>query len=165
MIYFFINIYVVQWWDSYGDEVPELQAFAIRVLGLTCSASACERNWSTFNQVHTKRRNRLSTSKMNDLVYIMYNRRLKYNFMKKLSLKDEDDPLIVEDVPSDDEWMVDPENEEDDDSLSVEANDAIEDEGQNSASLKRKNIHVDLEEDDESNDDYDGGAFKMDHVG
>ena len=117
--------------------MPDLQAFAIRVLGLTCSASACERNWSTFNQVHTKRRNRLGTSKMNDLVYIMYNRKLKYNFMKKLSLKDEEDPLIVEDVPSDDEWMVNPDNEEGDDNISVEENAAIADEGQSATSLKR----------------------------
>ncbi|KAH6808014.1 hypothetical protein C2S51_029122 [Perilla frutescens var. frutescens] len=63
----------VIWWDNFGDEVPELKSFAMKILGLTCSSSACERNWSTFNQVHTKRRNRLSTSKLNSLVYIMYN--------------------------------------------------------------------------------------------
>jgi hypothetical protein len=33
-----------QWWDSYGDEYPELQRFAIRVLSLTCTSSGCERN-------------------------------------------------------------------------------------------------------------------------
>ncbi|XP_073268810.1 uncharacterized protein [Populus alba] len=37
-----------KWWDSYGDECPELQKFAIRVLSLTCSSSGCERNWSAF---------------------------------------------------------------------------------------------------------------------
>ena len=40
-----------QWWDSYGDECPELQKFAIRVLSLTCSSSGCERNWSAFEMV------------------------------------------------------------------------------------------------------------------
>ncbi|XLS85759.1 hypothetical protein HN51_035925, partial [Arachis hypogaea] len=35
-------------WDSYGDQHPELQQFAIHVLNLTCNASRCERNWSTF---------------------------------------------------------------------------------------------------------------------
>ncbi|XP_062102910.1 uncharacterized protein LOC133813893 [Humulus lupulus] len=34
----------VEWWDNFGDEVPELKSFATRVLGLTCSASACEPN-------------------------------------------------------------------------------------------------------------------------
>lgn len=91
------------WWDNFGDEVPELKAFAMKILGLTCSASACERNWSTFNQVHTKRRNRLSTKKLNSLVYIMYNKKLKDKHLKKQSRKDEVDPLIVEDVPSDSE--------------------------------------------------------------
>lgn len=68
---------IVDWWESFGDEVPELRLFAMKVLSLICSASACERNWSTFNQVHTKKRNRLSTSKMNSLVYIMYNKKME----------------------------------------------------------------------------------------
>lgn len=42
-----------QWWESYGDECPELQKFAIRVLSLTCSSSGCERNWSAFEMVRT----------------------------------------------------------------------------------------------------------------
>ncbi|CAN0906382.1 hypothetical protein LINGRAHAP2_LOCUS24214 [Linum grandiflorum] len=29
------------WWSSFGDDVPELQRFAIRILSLTCSASGC----------------------------------------------------------------------------------------------------------------------------
>ena len=40
-----------EWWDAYGDECPELQKFAIRVLSLTCSSSGCERNWSAFEMV------------------------------------------------------------------------------------------------------------------
>ncbi|KAK0608606.1 hypothetical protein LWI29_033278 [Acer saccharum] len=45
------NLSPADWWSAYGDEAPELQSFAIRVLSLTCSSSACERNWSTFNLV------------------------------------------------------------------------------------------------------------------
>jgi len=40
-----------QWWESYGDEYPELQRFAIRILSLTYSSSGCESNWSTFERV------------------------------------------------------------------------------------------------------------------
>jgi len=40
-----------QWWESYGDEHPKLQRFAIRVLSLTFSSSGCERNWSAFERV------------------------------------------------------------------------------------------------------------------
>lgn len=36
------------WWGAYGKHTPELQAFAIRILSLTCSSSGCERNWSVF---------------------------------------------------------------------------------------------------------------------
>ena len=43
-----------EWWDAYGDECPELQRFAIRVLSLTCSSSGCERNWSAFEMVCSK---------------------------------------------------------------------------------------------------------------
>ena len=39
------------WWMRFGGSTPELQKFAIRVLSLTCSASGCERNWSTFESV------------------------------------------------------------------------------------------------------------------
>ena len=43
---------------------------------------------------------------MNSLVYIIYNKRLQHKFLKKNALKDDEDPLVNEDVPSDDEWMV-----------------------------------------------------------
>lgn len=39
------------WWERFGGKTPELTTFAIRVLSLTCSASGCERNWSTFVSV------------------------------------------------------------------------------------------------------------------
>jgi len=39
------------WWESYGDEYPELQKFAIHVLSLTCSSSGCERYWISFEMV------------------------------------------------------------------------------------------------------------------
>jgi len=39
------------WWERFGDEVPTLQKLTIRILSLTASASGCECNWSTFEQV------------------------------------------------------------------------------------------------------------------
>ncbi|XP_068462949.1 uncharacterized protein [Phaseolus vulgaris] len=65
-----------EWWEMFGYRTPELKRFAIRILSLTCSSSGCERNWSSFEMVHTKRRNRLHLKKMNDLVYVMYNLKL-----------------------------------------------------------------------------------------
>ncbi|XLT09156.1 hypothetical protein HN51_054949, partial [Arachis hypogaea] len=73
-----------EWWNFYGDSCPELRKFAIRVLSLTCSSSGCEHNWSAFEMVHTKRRNRLHQKKMNDLVYVMYNLKLKGKQIRKI---------------------------------------------------------------------------------
>ncbi|RZB41223.1 hypothetical protein D0Y65_055408 [Glycine soja] len=49
-----------EWWEMFGDGTPELRRFAIHV--------------------HTKRRNRLQQKKMNDLVYVMYNLKLKKGY-------------------------------------------------------------------------------------
>ena len=45
---------IADWWESYGASTPDLQRLAIKILSLTCSSSACERNWSAFEQVNTK---------------------------------------------------------------------------------------------------------------
>ncbi|RWR83606.1 hypothetical protein CKAN_01236600 [Cinnamomum micranthum f. kanehirae] len=50
------------WWAAYGSKTPNLQKFAIKVLGLTCSSSGCERNWSVFEHIHSKKRNRCHDS-------------------------------------------------------------------------------------------------------
>ncbi|CAN1133285.1 hypothetical protein LINPERHAP2_LOCUS7558 [Linum perenne] len=39
------------WWSSFGDDVPNLKKFAIRILSITCCVSGCERNWSVFERV------------------------------------------------------------------------------------------------------------------
>ncbi|CAN1841574.1 hypothetical protein LINPERHAP1_LOCUS36532 [Linum perenne] len=115
------------WWSSFGDDVPELQKFAVRILSLTCSASGCERNWSVFVrvrfyflkntyyispcssisdvchiyvvfQVHSKKRNRLLQKKMNDIVYVMYNSKL-------LRRQAKDIECVFDEIDSDDEWL------------------------------------------------------------
>ncbi|KAL5190453.1 hypothetical protein HKD37_04G009890 [Glycine soja] len=48
-----------QWWDCYGCSAPELEKLSI------------------FEQIHSKRRNRLEHQKLNDLVYVRYNLRLQ----------------------------------------------------------------------------------------
>eukprot|EP00253_Pinus_taeda_P017800 PITA_17800 len=46
-----------RWWESFSGQCPQLQRFAIKVLSQTCNASGCERNWSVFECIHTKKRN------------------------------------------------------------------------------------------------------------
>ncbi|XLT76990.1 hypothetical protein HN873_033264 [Arachis hypogaea] len=48
----------------------------------TCKS--CERNWSIFEHIHSKKRNRLDHQKLNDLVYVYYNLRVQQmNRMRK----------------------------------------------------------------------------------
>jgi hypothetical protein len=49
---------------------------AIRVLAAMPSSSSCERNWSAFDFVHSKRRNKLSSARANDLVNVFSNEQL-----------------------------------------------------------------------------------------
>ena len=65
----------------YGNCAPSLRAIAVRILSQTASSSACERNWSTFALIHTKQRNRLAYSKLEQLVYCYYNMKLKIRDM------------------------------------------------------------------------------------
>ncbi|XP_059635279.1 uncharacterized protein LOC132277438 [Cornus florida] len=76
------------WWSAYGSTTPNLQKFAIKVLSLTCSASGCERNWSVFEHLHSKKRNRLTQCRLNDLVFIKI------------------DPILLNDIDDSNEWLV-----------------------------------------------------------
>ncbi|XP_070667962.1 uncharacterized protein [Malus domestica] len=67
---------LVSWWSTYGNRVPNLQRIAIKILSLTTSSSGCERNWSTFEGIHTKKRNRLDTTMLNNLVYVQSNAKI-----------------------------------------------------------------------------------------
>lgn len=53
-----------------------MQNFAIRILSQGSSASACERNWSSFDHIHSKKRNRLLSARLEDLVYVHINLQL-----------------------------------------------------------------------------------------
>ena len=48
----------------------------MKILNLTCSVTWCEKNWITFDQVHTKKRNRLKLQKIKCFVYVKYNPQL-----------------------------------------------------------------------------------------
>ncbi|XP_057747799.1 uncharacterized protein LOC130966993 [Arachis stenosperma] len=66
-----------EWWRLFGGSVPCLQKIVVRILSQASASSGCERNWSLFDQIHTKRRNRLEHDRLNDIVYVTYNLRLK----------------------------------------------------------------------------------------
>ncbi|RVW92379.1 hypothetical protein CK203_032455 [Vitis vinifera] len=91
-----------EWWAAYRASAPNLQRFAMKVLNLTCSASSCEQNWSIFENIHSKRRNRLDHQGLNDLVYIKYNRALKRRYNERNTI----DPISLKDIDDSNEWLI-----------------------------------------------------------
>lgn len=103
-------IFLALWWESYGEECKELQKLAIRVLSLTCSATGCERNWSVFDHVHSKKRNRLEQHRLNVLVFVKYNIQLELRQEKRVKQGETYDPICLSDMESDDEWITEVED-------------------------------------------------------
>jgi len=81
-----------------------LQKFAIRILSQTCSASGCERNWSVFERIHTKKRNRLEQKRLNDMVFVQYNLRLRRNQL--LNKTPESSNIFLDDIDPSSDWVV-----------------------------------------------------------
>ncbi|XP_021656850.2 uncharacterized protein LOC110647363 [Hevea brasiliensis] len=136
----------VDWWKAYGSSAPNLRNFAIKVLSLTCSASGCERNWNIFEHIHNKKRNRLAQQRLNDLVFVKYNRALK----RRHDARDYIDPISLKDIDDNNEWLMGKMKEEldrdelvfKDDTLTLNMVTAIgvEENAYNTKSGKEKNV-------------------------
>jgi hypothetical protein len=95
------------WWQRYGSSCPELQRVAVRVLSQVSSASSCERNWSNYDFIHNRKRNRLQPLRADDLVYVFSNLRLlnevtdldyEDKYVKWLEGDEEEEQQLVEDA-------------------------------------------------------------------
>ncbi|CAL1386089.1 unnamed protein product [Linum trigynum] len=140
-----------EWWTLYGDDVPNLQSVAIRLLSQTSSSSGCERNWSVFDQIHSKRRNRLQHQRLNDLVYVTYNLRLKSRCLKKEWKRD---PIHYEQLDKIDFWIVKEGPPTDIDFEEIEKA-LYEEEQEESSSSSRKRPRVDEDFDYDVTDEID----------
>lgn len=78
------------------------QRIAVCILSQPSSASGCERNWSMFEHIHSKRHNRLTAKKLNDLVFVHYNLR----FCCKQILGTDTSPIVLEKVNIQAEWNI-----------------------------------------------------------
>jgi Protein of unknown function (DUF 659)/hAT family C-terminal dimerisation region len=67
------------WWKRHGADFPHLRAAGWKILGQVASACACERNWSTYDFIHSRVRNRLTPERARDLVYVFSNSALIAN--------------------------------------------------------------------------------------
>ncbi|KAM0896110.1 hypothetical protein ACQ4PT_023379 [Festuca glaucescens] len=97
------NFDAADWWSTYGLQTPALQNMAIKILNLTTSSSGCERNWSIFEMVDAKRRNRLDIVRRDNLVYIQFNGRC---IDKRMKLSSATDVLLGEDASRAQDWIV-----------------------------------------------------------
>ncbi|XP_071922743.1 uncharacterized protein [Coffea arabica] len=135
-----------EWWKLFGNDAPHLQKLAIKLLSQTSSSSGCERNWSVFERIHTKKRNRLE------------HQRLSY---KKRSY----DPVDYETIDKVEFWVIDEEQEGELDYDELE--EMIEEEfpktSENEASQSHKKDTNIVQLDDE--DDVDDIDFESYEIG
>ena len=110
----------IKWWETFGTCTPNLRKLAIRVLSQGSCASSCERNWSTFSLIHTKKRNRLTHAHVEKLVYIHTNhcllRRIKERGLCLMEItldmidkEDDDERLLI--MQKQDELIIDESDE------------------------------------------------------
>ncbi|XLT71830.1 hypothetical protein HN873_028256, partial [Arachis hypogaea] len=90
-----------EWWRLFGGSAPCLQKIVVCILNQAFASFECERNWSLFYQIHTKRRNRLEHDRLNDIVYVTYNLRRK----KKKKQKTQYDPIDYESISLVNFWV------------------------------------------------------------
>ena len=72
------------WWEVYGAFAGPLQTVAMKLLAQCPTATPCERNWSSYDFVHSKKRNRLGAERCRKLVFVFQNSR----FMTRYRLRD-----------------------------------------------------------------------------
>ncbi|XP_019178166.1 PREDICTED: uncharacterized protein LOC109173393 [Ipomoea nil] len=103
------NFNLANWWSNFGTSALLLRRIAMKILSLTSSSSGCERNWSTFEEIHTKKRNRLESNRLNNLVFVQFNATL----MNKSKQDKNIEKLVGSDASLVQDWIV--ENLENDD--------------------------------------------------
>jgi hypothetical protein len=68
---------ITVWWKScFSDTKPHLYQLAVFALSISPTSGAAERNWSAFGFIHCQKRNRLSTERVDKLVYMYWNLRM-----------------------------------------------------------------------------------------
>ena len=67
------NLYekcALEWWATWGVELPELQKFAVKVVPLLIGSGPAERTWKDVDSILTKKRNRFSMTNMLDMLHV-----------------------------------------------------------------------------------------------
>ncbi|KAJ8748505.1 hypothetical protein K2173_003403 [Erythroxylum novogranatense] len=73
------------WWQQHGISCLELHRVAVRILSQTCSSFLCEHSWSIYDRIHSQRHHHLPRKRLDDLVFVHYNLRLRECQLKKMT--------------------------------------------------------------------------------
>jgi hypothetical protein len=76
------------WWRAFFD-IKELTKVATRILSLPSTSASCERNFKTFANIKTKKRNLLTIERTNKLVFVKHNLKLLSNEYEEIELEAE----------------------------------------------------------------------------
>ncbi|XP_077238960.1 uncharacterized protein LOC143880095 [Tasmannia lanceolata] len=96
-------LFPADWWSTYGGGCPNLTRLAIHILSQTCSASGCNRDHISFEQIHNQRRNQIEHQRLNDLVFAQYNLRLQQSQHLKNKLSD---PISIDNFEVLEDWVI-----------------------------------------------------------
>ncbi|XP_008804175.2 uncharacterized protein LOC103717524 [Phoenix dactylifera] len=95
------------WWAAYGCEIPIMQRAAMRILSQPCSSYWFKWNWSTFDNLHTKKRNKMELEKLSDLMFVHCNLRLQAISQNR---DGKCKPVIYDEIDVSSEWPTESES-------------------------------------------------------
>nr|DAD24024.1 TPA_asm: hypothetical protein HUJ06_025487 [Nelumbo nucifera] len=97
-----------EWWSRFGCDTPNLKRIVERILSQMCSSSGYEHNWSVFERIHTKRKNKLEHQRLNDLTESLdpIGHEL-VDVVEDWIVHDDEDPPLLDDNENDDMFKAD----------------------------------------------------------
>lgn len=91
------------WWSLYGEQSPELQSLAIKILSQTCSGSVKYKlRKGLSEQLHAERRNFIEQQRFHDMEFIHNNRQLWHS----PSSRENKSYIYLEDLNPSDDWVI-----------------------------------------------------------
>ncbi|XP_050232750.1 uncharacterized protein LOC126681279 [Mercurialis annua] len=93
-----------EWWSTYGGGCLNLARLALRILSQTCSSIGCRRNHIPFEKVHATR-NLLERKRLNDVVFVQCNLRLK-QIVDESKSQVSVDPISFDDISAVEDWIL-----------------------------------------------------------
>ncbi|XP_044509814.1 uncharacterized protein LOC123228443 [Mangifera indica] len=92
-----------EWWSTYGGSCPNLARLAICILSQTCCLMGYKQHQIPFEQIYDTR-NCLERQRLDDLVFVQYNLRLR-QMVSKNKEQNSMDPLSSDGANTVEEWI------------------------------------------------------------